>query len=133
LLNASLDWVTAAMSFSQLPIELNEHIAYYLDTDQALCAFASVCRATHAAVNAASSGLWKKCFNEVYDPTEDHSSRTLKKKYQARRHMAHRCTKFMKGNTKDEMRCLHILRDLINGSLPSLNPRRLPSTSLIFE
>ena len=105
------------MAFNSLPIELNEQIAYYIETDQTLCAFASVCRATHAAVNAVNSGLWKRFFNEVYDPTDDQGSRSLKRKYQARRRMAHRCMKFIKGNTKDELLCLYILRDLINGVL----------------
>ncbi|KAI9722263.1 MAG: hypothetical protein M1812_001735 [Candelaria pacifica] len=99
------------MTLQNLPIELHQHIAVYIESDKDLCAFTSTCRQTHAAV--LTPGVWRKRFARRYDLSSGQSNQKLKQVYQWRAKILAQGTIFKDGQEAKEARCLELMRDLI--------------------
>jgi hypothetical protein len=107
--------------FNDIPIEVTQHIATYLDYDSDLCAFRLICRSTLDAVVADNCSFWRRRFLDVFETsnalTTGRNNVAFKKAYQKRRGCLKNGASFRTGETKRERECLEVLRDLVVGEL----------------
>ncbi|KAM0702830.1 hypothetical protein Q7P35_010262 [Cladosporium inversicolor] len=118
--------------FDAIPIELNQSIASYLESDKDLASFRLICKSTHDAVDADACSFWRRRFKEVFETAslkltglraEDGDQ--YRKEYQARKKVLHVIDavfqragqlsklQFAAGTTTVEKEALRVLRDLI--------------------
>ena len=100
------------------PSQTNQHIASFLDCDLDICRFCRICQSTYNAVDADNCSFWRRRFLEYFEkpgrktyPT----NATYKFQYQRRKLVFKFGATFKAGETKREIECLEVLRDLICG------------------
>ncbi|KAF2495820.1 hypothetical protein BU16DRAFT_560682 [Lophium mytilinum] len=107
------------MAFNLLPIELNQEIAHYIDSDKDLCAFAATCQETRNAVQSDGGSFWNRRFRSRFalEPGR-HDNEVLRKKYQRRRKWLRRMSSisFKYGHGKREVKSMAVITELINES-----------------
>ena len=107
--------------FNNIPIEVTQHIASYLDYDSDLCSFRLICRSTLDAVDADNCSFWRRRFLDVFETsttlTTGKNNVAFKKAYQKRRGCLKNGASFRSGDTKRERECLEVLRDLVVGEI----------------
>ncbi|KAF2199038.1 hypothetical protein GQ43DRAFT_377200 [Delitschia confertaspora ATCC 74209] len=103
------------MAFNVLPIELNQAIAKYLESDKDVCAFSTVCHSTHNAVEGDRGSFWRTRFRERFAYDQKKTNMVLKKQYQDRRKQlkAGLALEFLHGIKQPEKDVMRVLRDLI--------------------
>lgn len=105
--------------FDNIPIEVTQHIASYLDYDSDLCTFRLVCHSTLDAVDADNCSFWRRRFQDVFESSTvlsmGRNNVAFKKAYQKRRGCLKNGASFRTGETKRERECLEVLRDLVVG------------------
>lgn len=121
------------MAFTSLSLELNEHIATFLDTDRQVCNFRLICHATNAAVNTYRCGVWRDRYAQRYDMPEKKGGLEISMQYKLRSRLLRKSAKFLMGQEPREIRCMEILRDLVVESyanLPVGRKAKHPSNNL---
>ncbi|KAF1989443.1 hypothetical protein K402DRAFT_452164 [Aulographum hederae CBS 113979] len=99
-----------------LCIELQHMIVGFLDSDQAICNYRSICRSTQAAVDERGCYVWSDAFARNFDREPGLRGEKLKQMYQTRRKRLRKGANFRMGYGNREQQILYILRDLICNS-----------------
>ncbi|KAB2575052.1 hypothetical protein DBV05_g6374 [Lasiodiplodia theobromae] len=112
-------------AFQILPVELNQHIALFLEHDKDLVNLRASCRAIKEAIDDDDS-LWFKRFHAMYDtpsgfnPNSPDYKTKIRELYQKRsKYLVLYPTRFRIGNTKKEQDTLKLVAGLINDSFNS--------------
>ena len=101
-------------AFQRLPIEVNENIASFLDTDKDFANFNAICRETHDTIQSHRCGAWRAQWKQEYDLPLGMTGSQLKAQYQERRMYLY--TKaFRDGLADAEMNCIRVLKQLVIG------------------
>ena len=80
-----------------------------------ICSFQLVCKQTYYAVNSDQS-VWRERFLDVFERVPISSN--FKSMYQVRRKVLRAGAVFTGGYTRKETECLHVIRELILGTIP---------------
>ncbi|KAF2030143.1 hypothetical protein EK21DRAFT_66353 [Setomelanomma holmii] len=102
-------------AFNTTPIELNQAIARYLESDKDLANFRLICRKTNDAVDGDWGSFWRARFREKFAFQDGPSNKELKKSYQRRTKQLRRGTgcDFFRGHKSREQDVLRVLLELI--------------------
>lgn len=105
-------------------LQIRQYIAGYLD-DKSITSYRLTCTSTKHALDEDEGSFWRTRFLDTFDPPPPHNIPTeersvvnewFKKQYQCRRRVEHQKFSFQVGNSQNEMACLSLMRDLINGA-----------------
>ncbi|KAI4722389.1 hypothetical protein E4T48_01339 [Aureobasidium sp. EXF-10727] len=114
-------------AFELLPVEIRQSIASYID-DKSITSYRLICRSTKHALDEDEGSFWRTRYLDSYDPPQNLPigersvvNEWFKKQYQCRKRVERQRFDFQAGNSKKEMECLSLMRDLINESF-HINP-----------
>lgn len=101
-------------TFQGLPIEVNENIASFLDTDRDFANFNAICRETRSAIQSHRCGAWRAQWRQEYDLPSEMTGLQIKAEYQRRR-MCLYTKAFNMGKETAEANCIAVLKQLVIG------------------
>jgi hypothetical protein len=103
-------------SFDNVPIEIRQRIAFFVEYDKDLCSFRTICRSTYDAVDADNCSFWRRRFLEQFDsPTTPMNNAEYRKAYQERRYYLKNGAAFQNGTTEREDKCVRKLMEILLG------------------
>lgn len=120
---------SSSNSFNLLPIELNQRIGLFLETDADIASFSKVCRATQNAIWADNWCFWRPRFGETYDMIPNVTSEDLVRTYINRaRYLGRSRNLWFGGNagvifSKIEMKAVDLIKDMILDSFKGPSSR----------
>lgn len=107
--------------FENLPIEIRQRIATFIEYDKDLCSFRGICQSTHDAVDADNCSFWRRRFLIHFDKlTMEASNQEYRRAYQKRRHILKNGAAFRGGKTERERMCIQELMEMILGTLKTI-------------
>ena len=99
-----------------LHLQINEHIASFLDSDKDVQNFQLICQATNVAVTYYRCGLWRERYARRYDVRPKMSGYEVRMTYMIRTKFLRRLNPFFYiGQEYRELKCLEKLTDLVVG------------------
>ncbi|OAK98834.1 hypothetical protein IQ06DRAFT_327330 [Phaeosphaeriaceae sp. SRC1lsM3a] len=109
------DSVRLDVAFNTLPIELNQGIARYLESDKDFVAFRATCRGARNAIDADNGSFWRAVFREKFALRQGRTNKDLRRTYQRRMKLLRRGTgyDFYWGHSKREQDVVEVLQDII--------------------
>ena len=97
-------------------VQINEHIASCLDSDEDIQHFRLICQATNIAVTHHRCGLWRELYARRYDVRPGMKGVDVRMTYMIRTRFLRRINPFFYiGREYRELVCLEKLRDLVVG------------------
>lgn len=103
-------------AFQLLPVEVNENIASFLDTDKDFANFNAICLGTRNTIQSHRCGAWRAQWKQEYDLPLGMTGLQIKAEYQRRRMVLHTRV-FHMGTTTAEKNCIATLKQLIIGKI----------------
>lgn len=105
-------------------LQIRQAIAGHLD-DKSITSYRLTCTSTKHALDEDEGSFWRTRFLDTFDPPPPQNippgersvvNEWFKKQYQCRRRIELQRFSFQVGNSHNEMACLSLMRDLINGA-----------------
>jgi hypothetical protein len=104
------------------PLQIRQSIAGYLD-DKSIASYRLVYTSTKHALDEDEGSFWRSRYLDTFDPPQNIPTgersvvnEWFKKQYQCRKRVEYQRFDFQVGNSRKEMECLSLMKDLINGT-----------------
>jgi hypothetical protein len=104
------------------PLQIRQSIAGYLD-DNSVASYRLIYTSTKHALDEDEGSFWRSRYLDTFDPPQNTPTgersvvnEWFKKQYQCRKRVEYQRFDFQVGNSRKEMECLSLMKDLINGT-----------------